>query len=229
MRRTQDTPSSSRSPSSETGNYSTSTTVISSSLPQNTTTVTATSITKSNATKSTYATTTLEAPVTVVSYCYRCGLNETRIPTTDCYSTFEGEDMSFSRRKHKFKVKCILSNKTSEAKNVAYGPSFRKGCFKRFLDVGNEYNERGCRTVIPTKGKSFASKRFAYTEKLLKYVDNGCAYSPYASITPFSRAISLFVRYHVCVCTQRYCNRANTTKNCFIVILCTIFLCILIN
>lgn len=223
MRRTQDTPSSSRSPSSETGNYSTS------SSPRNTSTI-ATSITKSNVTKSTYATTTLETPVTVVSYCYRCGLNETRIPTTDCYNTFEGKDMSFSRRKYKFKVKCILSNKTSEAKNVAYGPSFRKGCFKRFLDVGNEYNERGCRTVIPTKGKSFASKRFAYTEKLLKYVDNGCAYSPYASITPFSRAISLFVRYHVCVCTQRYCNRAKyTTKNCFIVIFCTGFLCILID
>ncbi|XP_039764033.1 uncharacterized protein LOC120636562 [Pararge aegeria] len=158
-------------------------------------------------------TTTTSKNETVKSYCYRCGLNETRIPPAYCYYIFEGgDDKSFITRKHHFKIKCIRSDTVKEEKRIAFGPSYRLGCFKRFLDVGIEYNERGCRTVVPTKGKSFASKRFAKMEYLLKHVDDGCVFSPYATVTPFSRSISLYARYHVCVCSQKYCNRTNSIK-----------------
>ncbi|XP_069364861.1 uncharacterized protein [Maniola hyperantus] len=163
-----------------------------------------------------------------ISYCYRCGLNESGIPSAYCYNTFEGSDRSHGRRKHLFKIKCIRNEKVREIKKIAYGPQYMKGCFKRFLDVGIEYNERGCRTIIPTRGKSYASKRFASMEYLLKHVNDGCVFSPHTSITPFSRAISLFARYHVCVCSQKYCNRANPMKQIlnesFILIICTTFI-----
>lgn len=54
----------------------------------------------------------------------------------------------------------------------------------------------------------YASHRFRKLEFLLKGQDNACVMSPHASLTPFSRAISLYVRYHVCVCKGKYCNEA---------------------
>ncbi|XP_023937964.2 uncharacterized protein LOC112045844 [Bicyclus anynana] len=148
----------------------------------------------------------------VTAYCYRCGLNESRIPSALCHNSFEGKgDITSGIPRSRFKIKCIRHDAAKEENRIAYGPSYRPGCFKRYLDVGVEYNERGCRTKRPTKGKSFASKRFASMEYLLKNEDDACIASPYASLTPFSRAISLFARYHVCVCSRKYCNSAKTT------------------
>lgn len=144
-----------------------------------------------------------------MSSCYGCGLNESKIPMPYCYNTFEGNDQRFSRRRYRFKIKCIYSTNVTQIKNKYYGPWYRGGCFKRFLDIGIEYNERGCRTRNPTRGKSFASKRLAKLEKLLENVEDGCVSSPHASLTPFSRAISIYTRYHVCVCSKKYCNSAN--------------------
>lgn len=148
----------------------------------------------------------LRAPIT--SSCYLCGLNVTEFPVPDCYNIFQGQDQRFKLKQDHFKVKCIHSKKVRQIKNIYYGPWYRGGCFKRFLDVGIEYNERGCRTFNPIEGKSFASERFAKLEYLLNNVEDGCISSPHASLTPFNRAISLYTHYHVCVCNEKYCNSA---------------------
>lgn len=149
----------------------------------------------------------------VKSRCYRCGLNETKIPMPYCYNIFTSSDHKLRSQRNRFKIKCIKNSESKQIRNTYYGPWFRGGCFKRFLDVGTEYTERGCRTFKPTKGKSFASKRFVKLESLLNEFEDGCVISPHASITPFSRAISLYARYHVCVCSQRYCNSCNKLHN----------------
>ncbi|XP_045784577.1 uncharacterized protein LOC123880481 [Maniola jurtina] len=168
-------------------------------------------ITSNTSATATTPTTTMKNKNMKISYCYRCGLNESGIPSAYCYNSFEGSDRSYGR-KHLFEIKCVRDERVREDKKIAYGPLYRKGCFKRFLDVGIVYNERGCRTIVPTRGKSYASKRFASMEYLLKDVNDGCVFSPHSSITPFSRTISLFARYHVCVCSQKYCNRADPIK-----------------
>ncbi|XP_013178338.1 PREDICTED: uncharacterized protein LOC106125610 isoform X2 [Papilio xuthus] len=95
-------------------------------------------------------------------------------------------------------------------KLMVIGP-FMKGCFKRFVDVGTLYTARGCRGLYhPWRSytRSFASHRLAKLEILTRGFDDRCVSSPEASLTPFSRDISLFVRYHVCVCSKPYCNLA---------------------
>lgn len=70
------------------------------------------------------------------------------------------------------------------------------------------YTARGCRTAYPYGGGGFAAHRFRKLEMLLKGQQEACIVSPHASLTPFSRAVSLYVRYHVCVCKGKYCNKA---------------------
>ncbi|XP_072930273.1 uncharacterized protein [Epargyreus clarus] len=149
----------------------------------------------------------------VKSSCFMCGLNQKGIPVMPgCYHAFESDDHRYSKLKRRYKVKCIQDSTTRRIRNRHYGPNYIGGCFKRFLDVGIEYNERGCRTKEPMRGMSYASHRLASLEKMLVDVDDGCVFSPVASLTPFNRAISLFVRYHVCVCKGNYCNN---TSNLF--------------
>lgn len=130
--------------------------------------------------------------------CYTCGMNNTGLSNETCFDIFERGDESEKYLMRKYRTKCN-------------GSTFIGGCFKRYLDVGHDYNERGCRTMPPMMGKSYASKRLMSLEYVLHTQTDGCVGSPHAVLTPFSRAISLFVRYYVCVCSTRYCNKA--TKN----------------
>lgn len=55
-------------------------------------------------------------------------------------------------------------------------------------------------------------------------MDEGCVVSPQAVLTPFARGVSLFARYHACVCQGKYCNDAMMVTPSAIVILFNIFL-----
>lgn len=118
-----------------------------------------------------------------------------------------------------------------------YYGDFYGGCFKRFLDVGSVYTMRGCRSWHPYKawhvwqhtdhkrGQNFAAHRYKRLEMILKKKNDYCIVSPHASLTPFARGISLYVRYHVCVCSGKYCNGSPTNTPMysyyFLVFICT--------
>ncbi|XP_013178337.1 PREDICTED: uncharacterized protein LOC106125610 isoform X1 [Papilio xuthus] len=163
--------------------------------------------------------------------CYWCGLNDTLLPnTTVCYEAFQSPQYRLYGLSRFFRAHCHFNDtrhSTQHRINRTYphyfefaddpglklmviGP-FMKGCFKRFVDVGTLYTARGCRGLYhPWRSytRSFASHRLAKLEILTRGFDDRCVSSPEASLTPFSRDISLFVRYHVCVCSKPYCNLA---------------------
>lgn len=126
--------------------------------------------------------------------CFYCGMNLRGLSNSDC-----GEFFGPAYRPKKTSI-----TKRCDTRRVK-----TNGCFKRFLDVENYYVERGCRYWPPDMGKSYASKRLARVEKMLIGIGSGCTFSPMASLTPFSKGVSLYVRYHACVCLGRYCNSAN--------------------
>ncbi|KAG6451141.1 uncharacterized protein LOC115444186 [Manduca sexta] len=173
--------------------------------------------------------------------CYTCGLNASFIPRSDiCHEAFESDDFNIRSMARYFRTKCYRNDEywaqriedfwfrgrhfkfDLGLKRGLYGP-YMGGCFKRFMDVGTVYTQRGCRTWWPEYRhfKTFASHRYTRLEALLKHEKNACVVSPHASLTPFSRGISLFVRYHVCVCEGKYCNTAGNSfhDNIFLIIL----------
>ncbi|XP_063894883.1 uncharacterized protein LOC135118011 [Helicoverpa armigera] len=174
------------------------------------TTTTSNTTTISTTTATTKRTTTQPPSV----HCYQCGLNVTEIPNVPtCYHIFEHPDRKYYHLRKKYMVFCEIKKSIKRKGTPKFDPSpdkfFKGGCFKRYLDIGAEvYNERGCRTMNPLRGKSFASSRFSALEKSMHYMTEGCVSSPHASLTPFSRAITLYARYHVCVCVGDYCNQS---------------------
>lgn len=145
--------------------------------------------------------------------CYYCGLDVGNLSTPYCYDVFGNSDNRLHRLRNRLKIKCFRGTSKPKLGNKYYSPDFIGGCYKRYLDIGTTYNERGCRKSPPETGNSYASVRLAKLEILLDNIEDGCVASPHASLTPFSRPISLYVRYHVCVCNTRYCNHASNT-NC---------------
>ncbi|CAF4763251.1 unnamed protein product [Pieris macdunnoughi] len=131
-----------------------------------------------------------------VNSCYMCGVLKMGIPRNqECYQVFDSPDLRYRYKKKRFRVKCVHNSVTYWSGRNFYGPFFRGGCFKRFLDIGTIYNERGCRVNSEwSKRGTYASNRFRKLEKLLNKIDDGCVSSPHASLTPFSRAISLYAR-----------------------------------
>lgn len=145
--------------------------------------------------------------------CYQCGL-QTIVATTDsdCYPVFESPDHAKQYKRHEMVANC--------------GLNYLRGCFKRYLDVGSTYIERGCREMPPKKGNSkYISKKFAKLEMVLEDIPTGCVISPYASLTKFHRHISLYARYHVCICNTHLCNSGSfndVEKPLFIVVVFSI-------
>uniref|UniRef100_A0A2A4JWE2 Uncharacterized protein n=1 Tax=Heliothis virescens TaxID=7102 RepID=A0A2A4JWE2_HELVI len=129
--------------------------------------------------------------------CFQCGLNVTEIPVgPTCFHVFNSHERIYHYRRNSYKVTCMNEpRKDSKFGNIfvtAPKRVFRAGCFKRFLDIGEVYNERGCRTMNPLNGTSFASRSFRLLEKSMHQMDEGCVSSPHASLTPFSRAVTLY-------------------------------------
>lgn len=130
--------------------------------------------------------------------CYYCGLGNNDLNDFTCYNIFENIIEAY--KMVRYRTKCT-------------GDTFLGGCYKRFLDVHSTYNERGCRRLPPERGKSFASNRFMKLEYMLYGVSDGCVSSPMATLIPFSRSVSLYVRFHVCVCSSKYCNNSSHLCN----------------
>lgn len=128
--------------------------------------------------------------------CYECGLQNKTLGDKWCHDAFDSPDGRYYGMRRNFMKLCP----------GAPGDKFFGGCFKRYLDVGSMYDERGCRHTVPIKGKSYASKRYWNMEKMLKNEINKCVVSPFAILTPFSRTVYLFARFHVCVCKGKLCN-----------------------
>lgn len=148
--------------------------------------------------------------------CYTCGLNRPGLSTSECYDIFNSPDYRKRIKINRFKTKCT-------------GDNLIGGCFKRYLDIGHTYYERGCRTMPPTMGRSRISKRLMKMEYLLQHEKDNCVVSPHAVLTPFSRDISLFARYHACVCSDRYCNKTSILIKPFYIINSLFVYLILIN
>ncbi|KAL4712118.1 hypothetical protein ACJJTC_010979 [Scirpophaga incertulas] len=170
-------------------------------------------------------TTTTEASLTdltnasVIAKCYVCGMEATGIPhSAMCADAFAGDFLPLmpvdQQARHKiarFKKYCrymdvdgVYVNSTQP--RSLYG-RFTGGCSVRWVDLTGVYTQRACRnTRRAMTGRHFASKRMAKLEMALKEVDNGCIISPMASLLPLSRGVSLFARFHACVCTGSWCN-----------------------
>ncbi|XP_021194810.3 uncharacterized protein LOC110379463 isoform X1 [Helicoverpa armigera] len=152
--------------------------------------------------------------------CYQCGLNETSIPRAPgCHQAFNSKERIYSYLRDIFKVTCIGTDQFTDIpkddpKYFFTLPKrlYRGGCFKRYLDVGETYDERGCRTMNPLRGSSYASNRLMSLEKSMHHIEEGCVASPHASLTPLSRSVNLYARYHVCVCVGDYCNESEALR-----------------
>lgn len=143
------------------------------------------------------------SPNNKTNRCYRCGLDTEDLSTSTCYKVFDQPNM-------------IDRHKMRHYKTLCSGNTFIGGCYKRYLDIGYDYNERGCRQVPPEGGLSFASNRFIKLEYLLIGITEGCTVSPVAALVPLSRPISLYARFHVCVCVSRLCNNACKLSGTFL-------------
>lgn len=148
------------------------------------------------------------------SDCFVCGLFEESIPTnTICHDAFHSPDKRYSALLPYLQAACYKTESFSNpdlGTAIYFAHDYEGGCFKRYLDIGKVYTQRGCRKGRPMVGnsKGLATLRFARLELRLRKLESGCLVSPHASITPFARSISLFARYHVCVCRGAYCNTA---------------------
>ncbi|CAH2043016.1 unnamed protein product, partial [Iphiclides podalirius] len=163
--------------------------------------------------------------------CFWCGLNETLLPQTSlCHDVFDSDDGDARKMWRFFRARCFYYDRWRYydrqfqnrhryppfvvwkwdvgLKKDMFGP-YMHGCFKRYVDVGPLYTSRGCRgRFLPWRSytRDFAAHRLMRLELVARGHADVCVHSPYASLTPFSRSVSLFVRYHVCVCDTRYCN-----------------------
>ncbi|CAH0603323.1 unnamed protein product [Chrysodeixis includens] len=161
--------------------------------------------------------------------CFICNRWDTEIPKAHpyCYTAFESDDWRHRTMARYYRARCYYNKQIGNEvsyftwkgytyrnqrglKRWYYGP-FDGACFKRFLDLGIVYTSRGCRAYWPYYQKNFLNHRFQRLELLLWKRPDGCLSSPAASLTPFSRGISLFTRFHVCICRGKYCNSASLT------------------
>ncbi|XP_059058960.1 uncharacterized protein LOC131852301 [Achroia grisella] len=158
---------------------------------------------------------------TVVAKCFVCGLDVTAVPQNAyCADAFAGDFLPLvpvdpRARGHiaRYRKYCryLDVNKyiTTDLEPRSVFGRFTGGCSVRWVDLSGIYTQRTCRNrQHAVMGKHYGSKRMAKLEMALKDVDNGCLISPMASLVPFSRGVSLYARFHACVCTGNWCNSA---------------------
>ncbi|CAK1549081.1 unnamed protein product [Leptosia nina] len=158
---------------------------------------------------------------TVIAKCFVCGLEETGVPrSAPCADAFAGDfipmvpvDPTARAQISKFRKYCKYQNirgyKYNSTQPRAIFGRWTGGCAVRWIDLSGIYTQRTCRSRHQAiMGQHFGSKRMARLEMSLMAVDNGCIVSPMATLVPLSRGISLFARFHACVCTGSWCNNA---------------------
>ncbi|XP_075988087.1 uncharacterized protein LOC142984414 [Anticarsia gemmatalis] len=162
---------------------------------------------------------------TVMGKCFVCGLVDQEIPqNTICGDAFAGDFLPLVPQDHtarghiaRFRKYCRFLDvhnymESPDEPRAIFG-RFTGGCSVRWTDLSSIYTQRTCRNRRRAiMGKHFASKRMAKLEMALHNVENGCIVSPMASLLPMSRGISLYARFHACVCMGSWCNVAVPRK-----------------
>ncbi|KAL0809878.1 hypothetical protein ABMA28_011358 [Loxostege sticticalis] len=159
------------------------------------------------------------ANATIVAKCFVCGLEDTGIPENAfCADAFAGDflplvpvDPRARGQIAKYRKYCryldVPGTMVNETQPRSVFGRWTGGCSVRWIDLSGVYTQRACRNSRHTvMGKHYVSKRMAKLEMALKDVDNGCVISPMSSLVPLSRGISLYARFHACVCTGSWCN-----------------------
>ncbi|XP_063835643.1 uncharacterized protein LOC135084832 [Ostrinia nubilalis] len=170
-------------------------------------------------------TTTTEEPTydfvnaSIISKCFVCGMGTPGIPRNAyCADAFAGDFLplvpvdprakgqiaTYRKYCRYLDVPGMLINETQP--RSVFG-RWTGGCSVRWIDLSGVYTQRACRNRRhATMGQHYVSKRMAKLEMALKNEDNGCIISPMSSLVPLSRGISLYARFHACVCTGSWCN-----------------------
>ncbi|XP_034838434.1 uncharacterized protein [Maniola hyperantus] len=157
----------------------------------------------------------------IIAKCFVCGLDIPGIPQhAHCADAFAGDflplvpvDTSAKGKISRYRKYCKYANirgySTKESQPRVIIGRWTGGCSVRWVDLSGVYTQRACRNRMqPTMGLHFASKRMAKLEKALWNIENGCIISPVATLTPLSRGVSLYARFHACVCSGNWCNSA---------------------
>ncbi|XP_061726340.1 uncharacterized protein LOC133531925 [Cydia pomonella] len=152
----------------------------------------------------------------IVAKCWVCGLMESGIPeNAHCAENFGSNPSSVAlAEKNSYRRYCRFMDEVplwfNRSDPLSVFGEWTGGCSKRWLDLSGLYTQRTCRSLTtPAVGHHFLSKRMARLELALRDVKEGCVTSPMATLVPFSRAVSLFARFHVCVCRGHFCNLAS--------------------
>ncbi|XP_049882447.1 uncharacterized protein LOC126378297 [Pectinophora gossypiella] len=158
---------------------------------------------------------------TIMGKCFVCGLVEPEMPrSAPCADAFAGDflplvpvDPTARANIAKYRKYCRWMNSAQYVINASDPRTmwgrWTGGCSVRWIDLNGIYTQRTCRNRHrAVMGRHFVSHRMAKLEMALQNVDNGCIISPVASLVPISRGVSLYARFHVCVCTGNWCNRA---------------------
>ncbi|KAJ0170124.1 hypothetical protein K1T71_014052 [Dendrolimus kikuchii] len=176
-----------------------------------------------------HTTTEYFANSSIIAKCFVCGLSEPGLPTSgNCGDAFATDFMPLVPIDPRARGQVTRYRKYCrylDIPNYFYNETiphsifgrWTGGCAVRWTDLTNAYTQRTCRQRRhPTTGRHFGSKRMAKLELALKDVDNGCLISPMATLLPLSRGISLYARFHACVCTGSWCNKSIDDRQCIV-------------
>ncbi|CAH0703771.1 unnamed protein product [Spodoptera exigua] len=111
-----------------------------------------------------------------MSNCYYCSIDEDIPRSPVCHRMFNSNEWKYRTVARYYRTVCYYN--WNHRNSGAYWPSVEGGLVKH----------RMARLQVP----------------LVDAINTTCITSPHASLTPFHRGISLWARYHVCVCKAPY-------------------------
>ncbi|KAF9406305.1 hypothetical protein HW555_013278 [Spodoptera exigua] len=165
-----------------------------------------------------------------MSNCYYCSIDEDIPRSPVCHRMFNSNEWKYRTVARYYRTVCYYNWNHRNSGYVKYKwyrwqgsytypesrgltlhrmGGYTLGCFKRYIDISDVFSTRGCRAYWPSVEGGLVKHRMARLQvPLVDAINTTCITSPHASLTPFHRGISLWARYHVCVCKGRYCNKA---------------------
>ncbi|XP_048002111.1 uncharacterized protein LOC125238733 [Leguminivora glycinivorella] len=167
----------------------------------------------------------------IIAKCWVCGLQEFGIPqNSHCADNFgSAQTAAALTEKNSYRRYCRYMDDVplwfNRSDPLSVFGEWTGGCAKRWIDLSGLYTQRTCRSVtVPAQGHHFLSKRMARLELALREVREGCVESPMATLVPFSRAVSLYARFHVCVCKGLFCNAGSRKEVSWGLIFCLLII-----
>ncbi|KAJ0174896.1 hypothetical protein K1T71_010004 [Dendrolimus kikuchii] len=164
-----------------------------------------------------------------VATCFICNRWPSRIPKeTSCHDAFESHNWKMRTLARYFRAECFRNihwwgERIKVYKNphlVNWYHKYDRGLKRQYY--GKVYTQRNCRGFWPLNAGSHTNHRMLRLEYTMRNKKEGCVMSPHASLTPFARGISLFARYHFCICQGNYCNAATSDQFSFNILVYTL-------